>query len=102
MGRQRVGLFLILFTDGSHSSQIKFPKFDPQQGMVTCAKLTMTVSSTLNFMFFENRDNSPNTAHVVFSRDDVITGPGLSPSLSNSEVNSYGHYNLAPKDGVPN
>ena len=92
----------INFTDGSHSSQIKFPKFDPLQGMVTCAKLTMTVTSTLNFMFFENRDNSPNTAEVVFSRDDVITGPGLSTPLSNSEVNSYGPYNLAPKDLVPN
>lgn len=58
----------INFTDGSHSSQIKFPKFDPLQEMVTCAKLTMTITSTLNFMVFENRDNSPNTAEVVFSR----------------------------------
>ncbi|MGK2862597.1 MAG: choice-of-anchor E domain-containing protein [Chitinophagaceae bacterium] len=92
----------ITFTDGSHNSQIKFPKFDPEQGMVTCAKLTMNVTSTLNFMFFENRDNSPNTAEVIFSRNDVITGPGLSSPLSNSETNGYGPYNLAPKDAVPN
>lgn len=92
----------INFTDGNHTSVIKFPKFDPTVGMVTCAKLTMTISSTLNFMYFENRDNFPNTAGVNFTRTDAISGPGLSSPLTNSETNGFGPYNLAPKDATPN
>jgi len=92
----------ISFTDGNHSSIIKFPKFDPQSGMVTCAKLTMTISSVLNFMYFENRDNSPNTAGATFTREDIISGPGLNTPLSNDEIKTFGPYSLAPKDAVPN
>lgn len=44
----------------------------------------------------------PIRQKLFFHGDDVITGPGLSTPLSNSEVNSYGPYNLAPKDLVPN
>lgn len=92
----------ITFTDGNHNSVIKFPKFDPTVGMVTCAKLTMTISSTLNFMYFENRDNFPNTAGVTFTRTDAVNGPGLSSPLTNSETNSFGPYTLDPKDATPN
>jgi hypothetical protein len=53
-------------------------------------------------MYFENRDNFPNTAGVTFTRADAISGPGLSSPLSNTETNTFGPYNLAPKDGVPN
>lgn len=92
----------ISFTDGSHSSVIKFPKFDPSVGMVTCAKLTMTISSTLNFMYFENRDNFTNTAGVTFTRTDALSGPGLNAPFTNSETNSFGPYTLQPKDATPN
>jgi hypothetical protein len=92
----------INFTDGNHSSIIKFPKFDGTVGMVTCARLSMTISSTLNFMYFENRDNFPNTAGVNFTRTDIISGPGLSSPLTNSETNGFGPYNLAPRDVTPN
>ncbi len=92
----------INFTDGNHTSLIKFPKFDPTVGMVTCARLTMTISSTLNFMYFENRDNFPNTAGVNFTRTDAMSGPGLSSPLTNSESNSFGPYNLAPRDAAMN
>jgi len=92
----------ITFTDGTLSTDIKFPKFDPSVGMVTCVRLTMTVSSTLNFMYFENRDNTVNTSEVIFSRSDVMTGPGLSSAISNSESHQYGPYTLQPKDAIPN
>ncbi|MCG2617909.1 choice-of-anchor E domain-containing protein [Terrimonas sp. NA20] len=92
----------INFTDGNHSSVIKFPKFDGTTGMVTCARLSMTISSTLNFMYFENRDNFPNTAGVNFTRTDAISGPGLSSPMTNSETNGFGPYNLSPRDATPN
>lgn len=90
----------ISFSNGTHNSTIKFPAFDPEVGMVTCVKLTMRVVSTLNWFRVENEDGTTNTAEVKFTRDDEITGPGLSSPLDNHEVNSFGPYTLAPSDGV--
>lgn len=92
----------ISFTNGSHTSIIKFPKFDPTVGMVTCAKLTMTITSTLNLMRVENDDNAVNTASVTFIRKDTISGPGLNSPLGNGETKTFGAYTLNPTDGVPN
>ncbi len=92
----------ISFTNGNHTSIIKFPKFDPTVGMVTCAKLTMTITSTLNLMRVENDDNAVNTASVTFVRKDTIRGPGLNSALGNSETRTFGSYTLNPTDGVPN
>jgi hypothetical protein len=94
----------ISFVSATHSSVIKFPKFDPTAGMVTCARLTMTISSTLNYIRIENEDVAPNpgAASVTFTRNDTLSGPGLSTPMGNSETNTFGPYSLAPSDGVPN
>lgn len=94
----------ITFTSATHSSTIKFPKFDPTVGMVTCAKLTMTIVSTLNYIRIENEDVAPNPGpvSVTFTRNDTLSGPGLNSPLGNSETNSFGPYSLDPSDGVPN
>lgn len=93
----------ITFSSGSHASTIKFPKFDPTVGMVTCAKLTMTITSTLNFMRIENDDIAPNPdpVSITFIRKDTVNGPGLNIPLGNSETNTFGPYSLDPSDGVP-
>ncbi|MES1216079.1 MAG: choice-of-anchor E domain-containing protein [Bacteroidota bacterium] len=92
----------INFTSGRHTSELKFPKFDPQVGMVTCAKLTMEMTGTLNTLYFENFDASSKSAEATFTRKDTITGPGLTSPLLNSETDNYGPYTLGPYDGVPN
>ncbi|MBO9658820.1 MAG: choice-of-anchor E domain-containing protein [Chitinophagaceae bacterium] len=90
------------FANGNVSSTIKFPKFDPTVGMVTCARLTMTIVSTLNMMRVENESPVSTTANALFTRRDTIKGPGLSSSgLLNSESTTYGPYSLSPADGNP-
>ena len=66
----------INFSSGRVTRQIKFPKFDPTSGMVTCAKLTMTMTGTLNTLQFENIDNTTNTASATFNRNDTISEVG--------------------------
>ena len=91
----------ISFSSGTHNSTIKFPAFDPEVGMVTCVRLTMRVVSTLNWFRVENEDGTANTAEVIFTRNDEITGPGLSSPLNNNESNGFGPYTLDPSDGTP-
>ncbi|HVZ55634.1 MAG TPA: choice-of-anchor E domain-containing protein [Chitinophagaceae bacterium] len=90
----------INFSSGRFTALLKFPKFDPTSGMVTCAKITMTMSGTLNTLQFENQDNTTNSASATFHREDTISGPGLSSAMTNSETQGYGPYSLAPNDGV--
>jgi hypothetical protein len=91
----------ISFSSGNHNSTIKFPKFDPTTGMVTCAKITMEITSTLNLMRIENEDNTTTSASVTFIRSDTMKGPGLTSSgMGNSETQSFGPYSLAPTDNV--
>ena len=46
----------------------------------------MEMSSTMENLSFENRNfGITNTAEADFTREDTLTGPGLSSSLLNSE-----------------
>lgn len=91
------------FTSGRVFAELKFPKFDPQAGMVTCARLTMEMSATLENLSFENRDfGISNTASADFTRKDTLSGPGLSSPLLNSETQNYGPYTLGPRDMTNN
>jgi hypothetical protein len=92
----------INFSSGRFTAALKFPKFDPTTGMVTCARLTMTMAGTLNTLQFENQDPTNNTAQATFHREDTISGPGLASSLTNMEDQLYGPYSLGPSDGVFN
>ena len=93
----------ITFLSGRVFAELKFPKFDPQAGMVTCARLTMEMSSTMENLSFENRNfGITNTAEADFSREDTLTGPGLSSPLLNSESKTYGPYTLQPRDLINN
>lgn len=93
----------INFSSGRVLAELKFPKFDPQVGMVTCARLTMEMSATMENLSFENRDfGISNTATADFTRKDTLSGPGLSSPLLNSESQTYGPYTLGPRDMTNN
>jgi Secretion system C-terminal sorting domain len=85
--------------EGVNSMQLKFPQFDPINGMVTCVKLCVTITGVVDSVSVENNSTSPQTANVYYNRTDQITGPGLSTPLSNSVNYHYGPYSLGATDG---
>lgn len=86
--------------EGINTMQIKFPKFNPLNGMVTCVKLCVTITGVVDSVSVENNSASPQTANVYYVRTDQITGPGLISPLSNSINYHYGPYPLGATDGV--
>ncbi len=85
---------------GNYSTEFKFPKFDPQNGMVTCVRLCITITGVVNLLL-ENNVTSPATYNITYTRRDTLTGPGLSSAMTNVVSQPYGPYNLAASDGVP-
>lgn len=92
----------IRFATGATNMQVKFPKFDPQAGMVSCVRLIVTIIGVVDSVAMQNFSGSPQTANFSYNRSDFMSGPGLTPSLSNSFNGNYGPYNLAAYDGSPN
>ena len=86
--------------EGINSMQIKFPRFDPLNGMVTCVRLCITITGVVDSVSIENNSASPQTANVYYIRTDQITGPGLVSPLTNSVNYHYGPYALAGSDGT--
>lgn len=85
---------------GITSMQLKFPKFDPSSGMVTCVRLCVTITGVVDSVSIENNSDAPETADVWYIRTDQITGPGLSTPLSNSVNQHYGTFLLDQTDGT--
>src|SRR5271169_7130366 len=85
---------------GNYLTQFSFPKFNPQNGMVTCVKLCLTITGRVS-MLLENNVNSPATYNINYKRKDTLTGPGLSSPLANQISVNYGPYTLATSDGIP-
>ena len=90
------------FPTGATNMQVKFPKFNAQSGMVTCVKLIVTVVGIVDTVAMQNYSGSPQTADFYYNRSDFMSGPGLTPSLSNSFNGHYGPYGLTAYDGIPN
>lgn len=86
--------------EGINTMQIKFPKFDPLNGMVTCVRLCVAITGVIDSVSIENNSASPQTANVYYIRTDQITGPGLVTPLSNSINYHLGPYSLAGSNGV--
>src|SRR5213595_2094882 len=63
--------------EGINTMEIKFPKFNPLNGMVTCVKLCVTITGVVDSVSVENNAASPQTANVYYVTTDQITGPGL-------------------------
>lgn len=92
----------VRFATGVTSTQIKFPKFDPQEAMLSCVRLIVTVIGIVDTVAMQNYSGSAQTANFYYDRTDFMSGPGLAPSISNSFNGHYGPYNLGAYDGVPN
>lgn len=84
---------------GNYESFFTFPKFHPDSGMVTCVRLTMTMTGIVR-KSIENYVNAPTTYNSNYSRRDTITGPGLSGPLQSNVSKAYGPFNLAANDNV--
>ncbi|MBA2746388.1 MAG: T9SS type A sorting domain-containing protein [Flavisolibacter sp.] len=91
----------IHFPTGVNSTQVKFPKFDPQTAMLTCVRLIVTITGIVDTVAMQNYSASAQTASFIYNRKDSMAGPGLTPPLTNSFDGNYGPYNLTPYDGVP-
>lgn len=99
-GGQTVYDTTIATPTGITSMQLKFPKFDPHSGLVTCIRLCVTITGVVDTMSLENTSSSAQTADVFYIRNDDITGPGLLSPISNSINYHYGQYSLGPNDFV--
>jgi hypothetical protein len=91
----------ISFPTGTTSIPVKFPKFDPQNGMVTCVRLCVTITGIIDTLAMQNFAASGQTGTYNYIRNDQISGPGLITPLSNSVNLSYGPYPLTAYDGIP-
>lgn len=89
----------IAFETGVTSTTVKFPQFDPEQGMVTCVKLTVTMIGVIDSVAMQNKSAGNTTANFYYLRNDKMTGPGLTSDLANNTNIQYGPYGLTPYDG---
>lgn len=91
----------IAFASGITTTDVKFPKFDPQTGMVTCVRLCITITGVIDSLAMQNFAGSAQSGTFNYVRKDTIRGPGLSTPLTNWVNQSYGPFPLSPYDGVP-
>ena len=86
---------------GITTRQLKFPKFNPDSGLVTCVKLCVTITGVIDSVSVENNSSSVQPTDIYYIRTDNISGPGLITPINNSINQHYGTYNLGATDGLP-
>lgn len=89
----------IYFDPGVTNTQVKFPKIDPETGMLTCVKLRVTMTGVIDTVYMQNLTNSAQSANFNYDRKDDMTGPGLTTALTNSAGVQYGPYSVTSYDG---
>lgn len=82
------------------STNFDLPQFDPSLGQLVCAKVFANITSVIR-MRLENDEIYPLSYRISYTRSDVVTGPGLTPPLTNNFTKNYGPYNLDASDGNP-
>jgi Secretion system C-terminal sorting domain len=92
----------IVFGSGIVSTEVKFPKFDPQSGMVTCVRLCVTIKGVIDTVALENFTNAPQTSHYTYNRKDTIRGPGIPTYLTSAAPTNlyFGDFPLAASNGI--
>jgi hypothetical protein len=86
---------------GILTKQLKFAKFDPQAGMVTCVRLCVTIKGIIDTVAIENYTSGAQTADYTYRRRDTIRGPGIPTYLASPPTNlTFGPYPLDPFDGI--
>ena len=91
----------IAFGSGIVFTDVKFPKFDPSSGMVTCVNLCVTIKGIIDTVALENYSNAAQNGSYTYTRKDTISGPGISTFLASSANLSFGPFPLSAKDGTP-
>lgn len=91
----------ISFPTGTTSIPVKFPQFNPQEGMVTCVKLCVTITGIIDSLAMQNFASSAQTGTFNYIRNDQISGPGLTTPLSYNANITVGPINLTAYDGIP-
>lgn len=91
----------IAFGSGIVSTDVKFPKFDPVNGMVTCVKLCVTIKGIIDTVALENFTNAAQTGSYTYTRKDTIRGPGIPTYLTSAPTNlSFSPFPLTATNGV--
>ncbi len=77
------------------NTTISFPKFDPAIGVLSCFRVSDTVTTVVNYNL---QNNQPDTESYKFrtSRLSDLTGPNNFENYINSPNKTYGPYILAP------
>ncbi|MBO9571249.1 MAG: T9SS type A sorting domain-containing protein [Chitinophagaceae bacterium] len=75
------------------------PQFNPSAGTLVCVKARVWLTSVVRLRL-ENEDNVTISYVVHYLRDDVFSGPGISPNVTGSRNKDYGPYVLAPANGT--
>lgn len=77
------------------NTTISFPKFDPSIGVLTCFRVSDTVTTVVNYNL---QNNQPDTENYKFrtSRLSDLSGPNNFDNYMNSPNKTYGPYVLAP------
>ncbi|MBB1283277.1 T9SS type A sorting domain-containing protein [Flavisolibacter sp. BT320] len=89
----------IRFDPGVSTTQVKFPQFNPEEGMLRCVRLTVTMTGIVDTVYMQNFTNTTQTARFEYTRTDMMQGPGLTTALTNSANKTYGNYNVDGFDG---
>ena len=91
---------IISIPTGATSKTIKFPKFNPVNGMLTCMRLCMSVTGVVDSLSFENNDVSASNIYTAdYIRTDILSGPGIITPVM-ATISKHYDFNLSPSDGV--
>ncbi len=85
---------------GSTSMPIYLKKFDATNGMVSCMRLCLSITGVVDSLSFENNQAAPHAYTATYSRTDMLTGPGLSTPIFNTDSKNYS-FSLQGQDGTP-
>jgi Secretion system C-terminal sorting domain len=83
----------------STNTTISFPQFDPAVGVLSCIKLSDTVTTVVSYNLANDLTDSEDYIFETFRRS-IFNGPGGFFSSITSPPEDYGPYTLAPSDSV--
>lgn len=78
---------------------VSFPQFDPAMGILTCIKLSDTVTTVVSYNLQNDLSYTEDYIFETYRRSQ-FTGPGGFFSAITSPPKDYGPYTLAPKDSI--